>query len=390
MRFDEIKALIPAPPCTEIDWSGWERTELRRYIERMRATPQSALWHGEGDVWTHTKMVCGELVSDSAYGGLAASEREAVFLAALLHDVGKVSCTAVSGDEVTSAGHAIAGSKLARAFLWTEWELCGTAEARALRETVCTLIRYHSTPPHLGIDGEAERKLIEIASFASPVPYFSLELLSILVRADIKGRIARDLRQSLETVDMAFLLAAELGITRGSYPFPDPVTKHAYLSGRAVARDYPLYDDTWREVILLSGLPGTGKDTWIRKNCPALPVISLDDIRLELKISPTDKEKQGVVISCARERARELLRKKEPFVWNATNITAQIRLKQLDLFRKYHAYTRVVFLETSLSKELERNAARTTAVPEGVIYDLLSKTELPAPSEAHSVEWVIT
>ena len=36
-----------------------------------------------------------------------------------------------------------------------------------------------------------------------------------------------------------------------------------------------LYDDTWGEVILMCGLPGTGKDHWIRSHCPSLPTVWL-------------------------------------------------------------------------------------------------------------------
>lgn len=61
-----------------------------------------------------------------------------------------------------------------------------------------------------------------------------------------------------------------------------------YLSGRNVVPEQPLYDDSWGEVILMSGLPGTGKDTWIMPNRLHMPVISLDDIRREIKIKPTD------------------------------------------------------------------------------------------------------
>ena len=64
-----------------------------------------------------------------------------------------------------------------------------------------------------------------------------------------------------------------------------------------------MYDDTWGEVILMCGLPGTGKDTWIRENCPDLPVVSLDEIRKEMKLS---KAKDGSLVAAAgREMARD-------------------------------------------------------------------------------------
>ncbi len=390
MKIDDIKRLIPTAPDWTIQWETWNNTAFYQYIEKMRNTPQNPEWHAEGDVWTHTKMVCEALISDEDYRKLSRRKQEILFLAALMHDMGKPKCTVIENGVITSPYHTATGSKLARTFLWAECGLSGTAEAQSFREAICTLIRYHGAPSHLDGGERSERALIKIASFCELAPDFSLEMLQILVRSDMKGRIAKDTIQRVEDVEVVFMLADELGIMKQSYPFPDRVTKHAYLSGRNVSRDYALYDDTWKEVILVSGLPGTGKDTWIAANYPDLPVISLDDIRRKMNISPTDKEKQGLVVAHARELAKALLRENKSFVWNATNVTTQVRGKQLDLFEKYHAYTQIVFLETKLSVEIERNANRKYSVPDTVIFDLLAKTEPPAAYEAHSVEWITT
>ena len=94
----------------------------------------------------------------------------------------------------------------------------------------------------------------------------------------------------------------------------------------------------------MCGLPGTGKDTWIREHYPGLPVVSLDEIRREMKISPA--ESQGPVAAEARERARAYLRARQPFVWNATSLTPELRRKNTELFEAYKASVRIVFLET--------------------------------------------
>lgn len=53
---------------------------------------------------------------------------------------------------------------------------------------------------------------------------------------------------------------------------------------------------------MMSGLPGAGKDHWIANNAPDWPVVSLDEIRQELRVKP--EETQGVVVKRAKERAR--------------------------------------------------------------------------------------
>ncbi len=152
--------------------------------------------------------------------------------------------------------------------------------------------------------------------------------------------------------------------------------------------DYPLYEDTWGPVILLSGLPGTGKDTWIAGHCPELPMISLDAIREELSVLPTDD--QGKVIEIARERAREYLRRKQSFVWNATHVSPMARSKPLALFRDYGAAVQTVYLETDWQEQLRRNRSRKAAVPEKVICDMLAQLSPPEMKESHTVRWLCT
>ena len=137
---------------------------------------------------------------------------------------------------------------------------------------------------------------------------------------------------------------------------------------------------------MLSGLPGTGKDTWIQRNHPELPVLSLDNLRAELRISPRDN--QGKLIQEARERARTYLRMKQPFIWNATSLTDKTREKNIALFERYGASVRIVYLETDWQMRVERNRKRTNAVPESKVGRMLAKTVPPAPDEAREVEWI--
>ena len=114
----------------------------------------------------------------------------------------------------------------------------------------------------------------------------------------------------------------------------------------------------------------------------------MDEIRKRLKVSPTDN--QGAVVARAHEQAKEYLRKKQPFVWNATSITAQLRSKQISLFEQYGASVKTAFLETDWEEELIRNANREAKVPKEVIEKMLSKLELPERFESEKVVWEIT
>jgi len=109
------------------------------------------------------------------------------------------------------------------------------------------------------------------------------------------------------------------------------------------------------------------------------------NIRRANKISPTAA--QGKVANIAREQAKEYLRQHQPFVWNATNITVQMRESLISLFETYHAHVRIVYLETDWQTLLERNLSREDAVPQSVIEEMMGKMTLPEACEARKVEW---
>lgn len=370
-----------------IPWAAMERA-LASFVRPMSQTLQNPEYHAEGDVWTHTKMVCQALVSLEGYQALEPQRRQALFLAAVLHDIGKIRTTRLEDGSWTSPNHTLVGSKMARAFLWQELGLCGTPEKQQLRETVCQLIRYHSAPPHAIDDPGGRRKLMSIAANGQLCPMFTVELLCLLCRADVRGRVSRDpgnKENLLELIQLARELSREQECLNAPYAFPSEHTRYAYLSGRKIPPQVPLYDNTWGQVILMSGLPGTGKDTWIRENCPDLPMISLDELRKELHISP--KENQSKVIEAARAQAKELLRRKQPFVWNATNLSPMLRRKQVELFSDYGAATRIVYLETDHAEQRRRNAGRAAAVPESALCRMQEELILPEMKEARRVDW---
>lgn len=383
---EQIAAFIPSAPEAAIHWDRIDPLLADVDLLKMKGTAQDPVYHGEGDVYRHTQMVCRELTEDPEFYKLSERNRIELFLAAILHDVGKVKTTKIEDEKIVSPHHASAGSHIARTFLWDSCGICGSREALVLRETVCALIRFHMIPVHLTDQERPEQKARAIAAAGELATDFSWHLLCKLAEADVKGRIADDVDDALTQIEFARMTAAEAGCLFAPYRFADDFTKRAYLCGRNVQPDQKLFDDTWGEVILLSGLPGTGKDTWIRQHHPDLPAVSLDDFRKELEIRPTDD--QGKVISAAKERAKVYLRQKRSFIWNATDLVKDTRKQLVELFERYGARVRIVYLETDSQTRTERNAGRAQAVPESAIARMLEKTVPPTADEAQSVEWL--
>jgi len=130
-----------------IDWKYIEQTALSRYEEALRQTPQSPVNHAEGDVLVHTWMVCDALKGLPEYEQLNQRQQHIVYVAALLHDVGKIHTTKFIDGDWHTPHHAPIGSNMVRELLWREYGLCGSKELIEIREAIYLLIRYPSFPP---------------------------------------------------------------------------------------------------------------------------------------------------------------------------------------------------------------------------------------------------
>lgn len=383
-----LEALLKACPHAPNylwDWPGLMNTPVGPVLTQMEKIRQNPVWHAEGNVDQHTKLVCEELAADPAFRMLPERSQQELAVAALLHDIGKIPNTKLEGGQWVAPNHSATGARMARELLWKEFDLCGTPDQQAFRETVCLLIRNHMLPGHILDQKEPEKRLLRMAADKALCQDFSIEQLCILARADVRGRMSPDTDALLEKVELCRLEAEMNGVLREPGAFADAYTQRAYFQGRKVCRDQRLYDDTWGEAILLSGLPGTGKDTWIREHAGCLPVVSLDDLRKEMKVSPVDD--QGRVAQAAKEQARQYLRARQPFIWNATNLTESMRSNLISLFEAYGAAVRIVYLETGWEENLRRNEGREDMVPAQVVEDMLGKLVLPQRWEAQFVEW---
>ena len=163
-------------------------------------------------------------------------------------------------------------------------------------------------------------------------------------------------------------------------------SRYQYFHKEDMQPGAQLYDDTEFDVWMMAGLPLAGKDTWIEKNGAGMAVISLDEIRGELGISPRDGS--GKVANLAIERARKLLRKKEPFIWNATNLMQETRQRLVGLFAGYGARVHILYLETPYEELKKRNRERERQIPQKVLEQMIDKLEMPEPWEGYEVIWM--
>ncbi|MCI9163120.1 MAG: AAA family ATPase [Lachnospiraceae bacterium] len=363
--------------------SGFCLDRLAEYYPELgilKGVKQNPEYHAEGDVYVHTGMVCGELLKLPEWDGLPKREQEMLFLAAAFHDIGKPACTKFEDGRWTSPKHTVVGEKVFRAMAYRGADRFGMDFWE--RELAAKLVRFHGLPVWFWKKNRTEHGLLRAAEV---VP---LRLLYLLAKADARGRMSQTPGELEGHGDLFADYAKELGVWENAYPFVNAYTRYQYFHKEGLQPGAQLYDDTEFDVWMMSGLPLAGKDTWIKENYGGRPVISLDDIREELGISP--KDGSGKVASLAKERSKKLLRKKEPFIWNATNLMQETRQRLIRLFAGYGARVHLVYLEAGYGELLERNQIRKRQIPGKVLEQMIDKTEMPEPWEGYEVRYHMT
>lgn len=365
MNWQEISQL---PPEAIVDWA-----EQEPWARTMQACLQDADWHAEGDVWTHTRMVCEELHALDEWASMDSRSRVILLMTALFHDAAKPLTTAIDPltGRTTSPKHAVKGEHLARQVLRDlECELVD-------REEIARMVRYHGRPAFLLERAEPSHEVIRLSWMVSN------RLLYLFALADTRGRVTKEMSRPEENLHFWKMLAEENDCFERPFAFSNPQARFSFLRQMESNLFYVPHEAYSCTVTMVSGLPGSGKDRWLEKNRPELPMVSLDALRLELGIGPD--ENQGAVVQAARERCREFLRRGESFAFNATNLLGQTRSRWIELFVDYRARVEIVYIEPALSTIHQQNRDRDQPVPAAVINRLAAKVEVPTWMECHSL-----
>ena len=345
------------------------------WIQDMQHVPQDKKYHAEGNVAIHTKMVLEELYKIDEFHSLNDQDKEILIAAVLLHDVEKRSTTEIDdAGNISSPGHAKKGEKTTRNILFYD-----IPTPFVIREQIAKLVRYHGLPLWFHEKPDIEKAIINASL------QLDTKLLILLAKADVLGRICSDKNELLDRIAYFEAYCNELECLGKARAFPSKLSMLNYFKKEDASYLYEPYNNTGSTVYIMSALPGMGKDFYINKYLKDIPVVSLDDIRRANKIAPTDKVGNGRAIQLAKEQAKIYLRNKNNFVWNATNITKQMRTQLIDLMLTYNAYVKIIYVEKDYKNWWKQNKDRAYALPENVLHSLFSKLEIPELNEAHEV-----
>ena len=151
-------------------------------------------------------------------------------------------------------------------------------------------------------------------------------------------------------------------------------------------------------LIMLVGVPGTGKSTWIRKFKQKNPnenwvVVSSDDVLDELGrdegISYQDsfEKYSGFAQKEMYRRAEKAIQNGDNVIWDQTNMNKKARRKKLNMFPDSYTKQAVVFVvsDPEVKRRLEKREKETGKhIPDHVMKNMAASYQAPTKEEGFS------
>lgn len=381
-QYNTLKELLDETLKTQFNMSLYEAAMPS--LTKLKTCPQDNIFHAEGNVYIHTEMVVNALLNDTKFQQLNFEEKFICFYACLLHDIGKPLCTKeelIDGKtKITSRGHSKVGEIDTRIMLY-EMEV-----PFDIREKITNIIAVHQYPFYL-IDKSNAAYLAHKMSMSTP-----LNLLSIVASADATGRLTNPpslIQTTHDNIELFNQLCVEEQCFTQNKTFVNAFTQYMYFQKNgSIMSSEPFFETTDSfDVFIMSGIPASGKNTYIEHHFSKLPMISYDGTREKMKLKYGEND--GLVAHQVLDDAKVFLREKQSFVWNATHLSQTMRSRPLDLLYKYGAKPNIVYVEEPFDVVMKRNKQRDTSLTNKKIESMLLQWEVPTLNEGFKIDYVI-
>jgi len=141
-------------------------------------------------------------------------------------------------------------------------------------------------------------------------------------------------------------------------------------------------------IVVLAGLPGSGKSTWLERTAGG--GISSDAVRKLLADDETDQSIHVRVFQTVRYLLEQRIAIGRPVTYiDATNLTPEERRPYIEIAKARGCEIEAVFFDVPLEVCLDRNARRPRMVPPDAMGKMASKLVPPAVSEGFHIVTVL-
>ena len=135
-----------------------------------------------------------------------------------------------------------------------------------------------------------------------------------------------------------------------------------------------------QRIVLLVGLPGAGKSTWLERQ--GVGALSSDALRQLLADDATDQSIHPRVFATLRYLLRQRLAIGRPVTYlDATHLTPRERRPYFQIAKVYGCVVEAVFFNVPLEVCRERNRGRARVVPEEAMDRLAARLVPPSAAE---------
>jgi putative nucleotidyltransferase with HDIG domain len=360
----------------------------------MDKTLQNPRYHAEGSVLAHTQMVVKKYFELRDRFDLSDVEKDVLYWAAVLHDVGKTKVTKFQNGRWTSPGHEKAGLPMAFDHLIRKSDLGIEA-----RRQVLELVRWHGIPLYWIRENRGLDDLKVLGTRTD------LRLLGIFSVFDFHGRICENQDRVLGAIEQfQSVHAAKAEYELGKFAslqenYRKWDFRHKDAAWKAVKmRDMELLEklvsapetDTQptlgKKVILTIGPPQSGKTTFLKTTYPEVFRIDMAEHGMaEADLGDSYYEARKLIEF--RHFLVAYLNRHRHVALDGRNLNEAFRRRITAMVREMNVEIEYLVFQAPLPIILERNRLRENPESEKSITQLYLEMELVHPWEAHRTEY---